>query len=404
MSELLREQAQFRKGKTPIVAKYSQDHAAMMAEIAGRGFSRLPGYAYSMENQLEIAMKMGLSELNAKILTETIERELKQSGIDYDHAVKTAVLAWELEKQGLLDDWAAEYAGIKRGMASDEETLNLLAIEVGKRAISLMNAKTAIEISMEAYRKQLAELEDDTSPYEIQLANAKLLTAQKKLELIPVIEEIIEKEQELLVIEQGKTAAYGTYMAAEQALAAKKQTLAPFINDLANATESYASKIEDVELPVTEQLEDERIAQSEAAVEKAGYQVTELTTEISTEQKSLTVMANKRALQGVQFENEQALIEAETSLDGTYHESKSASFEDLLQQERSAAEAVITDKGTIHTKQSGTRKTSSTTITDEEIEMANETTLAENTERMRVAEINAIPKITATLNHLIGNE
>ena len=77
MAHNLRESAQWRKEKTPIVRQYVGDHNKLMSEIAGRGFLNLPGYAYDLENELELRLKLGLSEINYKILSETIERELK---------------------------------------------------------------------------------------------------------------------------------------------------------------------------------------------------------------------------------------------------------------------------------------------------------------------------------------
>ena len=180
MSDILREQAQWRKGRSPIVVKYREEHDQLFAEIAGRGFLALPGHAYDMENRLELMAKINLSELNYKILSETIERELKQAGIDYNLAYRNAGMTWEIEKQALMIAWDAEYAGIKQGLASDEDTLNRLAIEVSLRGTALLSAKTVIELEMESYRKSLVDLEGSLAPYEIQLAQAKILTAQKK--------------------------------------------------------------------------------------------------------------------------------------------------------------------------------------------------------------------------------
>jgi hypothetical protein len=132
MSEPLRENAHWRKGKSPIIAKYSEDHRKLMSAIAGRGFISLPGYAYDAENRLELDAKMSLSDLNYKILSETIERELKQVGIDYNSSYKVALLNWELAKQSLLSDWDAEFAGIKKGMELEEFVLDQLAIEVSR--------------------------------------------------------------------------------------------------------------------------------------------------------------------------------------------------------------------------------------------------------------------------------
>jgi len=97
MSE--REQALWRRGITPIVSKYQEEHKKVMSEIAGRGFSALPGYAYDIENSIELNTKINLSELNFKILSDTTEREIKQAGIDYYSDYKTALMDSALVKK-----------------------------------------------------------------------------------------------------------------------------------------------------------------------------------------------------------------------------------------------------------------------------------------------------------------
>jgi len=170
MTEATREGYQWRKAKTPVIVKYVDDHTKLFAEIAGRGFLALPGYAADAENGLDLTTKMNLSAINQKILSATIERELKQQGLDYNLAVKNAVMSWEIEKQALLGDWDAEFAGIKQGMAEKEEVSNQLAIEVGSRAIVLLEAKTSLEEQMEAHRLTLANLDETTSLKEVELA------------------------------------------------------------------------------------------------------------------------------------------------------------------------------------------------------------------------------------------
>ena len=232
MAHNLREQAQWRKEKTPIIRKYIGEHNKLMSEIAGRGFLNLPGYAYGLENDLELMTKLGLSEVNFKILSETIERELKQQGIDYNLQHRNAVMAWEVEKQALMAAWDAELAGIKQGMAMEEEILNRLAQEIAARQIYLIEAKTEIDLEMEGYRLTLAQLDGQTAPYEVQLANAKVLTAQKKLEVIPILQEIISKEQELLVLEQGKAIEYTALMNVERQIAIKQEEIIPTLQTI----------------------------------------------------------------------------------------------------------------------------------------------------------------------------
>jgi hypothetical protein len=396
-----RERAEYSKGKTPIIAKYSDEHSKLFAEIAGRGFLQLPGYAYDAENGIELSAKMQLSDLNYKILAETIDRELKQTGIDYGIEYKVAAMAWELEKQVLMVAWEAEYASIKQGMASTEEVLNMISIEVSKRAITLLNAKTVIEIAMEADRKAIAVLDGTAAPYEVQLANAKLLTAQKKLELIPIIETIITKEQELLVIEQQKAATYTDLVAAEQLVATKKQTLTPFVNELAAVSDQYANAIPG-EILTEQQIANEKLLQSESEQIQAADKVQELNAEIATEGKQIELLAAKRALEVTTFNDDQTVIAHEKTLERVYQDDMMADFNKLITDETNLDATVISNKGSIHTIENQTKLESVGAIVSGEILAHQRITEEEVREKQAVANIVAATRLTASLEHIIG--
>ena len=402
MANTLRENSAWRSGKTPIVSKYAEEHAALMSAIAGRGFLNLPGYAYSAENRLEFATKMNLSELNFKILSETVERELKQSGIDYDSSYKTALMAWEIEKQSLMDDWAAELAGIKKDESAGEEALNQLAVEVGKRAIVLMEAKSAIDVQMEEYRLSLAQLDGSVAPYEVELANAKLLTAQKKLELIPILTEILGKEQELLVLEQSKASQYTTYMNAEKAVSDKRSTLTPFINALATKSEELAAKITDVQIPKEEQIADEKLSQAEAIVAKSGFQIEELNANIETDEKQLELAEAKRDLQTAQFDNEQELIVKELDLTNTYQAEVLADSEQGIQDDRERATYILDKKDSINEQRNNAKKASALTTANAQMYVDNAQRIYGTAGEIDIATTNAEAKLTASLTHLLA--
>jgi hypothetical protein len=402
MAELDREQYRWRRDKSPIVEKYREEHAKLMSAIAGRGFLLLPGYAYDAENSLEIILKRQLSNLNFEILSETITRELKQLGVDYDSSYKNEALIWEIEKQTLLSAWDQELAVIKQGMANNEETFNLLAIEVSKRAITLMEGKTEISLEAEAYRTILAELDGSTAPYEVQLANAKLLTAQKKLELIPILEEIIVKEQELLVIEQEKISAYTDYVTAEQALADKKQTLVPYIGEYSTIVEEYATKIENTQIPLEEQITQEKVTQANLSVTKMGHYIGELNIDVEKANRTLTLMDVKRELQETKFANDQELIETEIGLTEDYKEVKDTNFNTLLDEERGSFAQILTDKQTIRDIRGSAKVSQAASVAAAEIE-ANDDVSSSDAHRIRqVSEINAASNITSSLEHIIG--
>jgi hypothetical protein len=402
MSSILRENAAWRSGKTPIIAKYSTEHAQLMSEIAGRGFLSMPGYAYDTENSLELSAKMKLSELNFKILSETVERELKQAGIDYDLSYKAAAIAWELEKQALMDAWSQELAGINQDKSGKEEELNQLAVEVGKRVIVLMEAKTAIDLQMEAYRLSLAQLDAGTASYEADLANAKLLTAQKKLDLIPILTEIVEKEQELLTIEQAKAGELTNYMNAEREVAVKTGTLTPFINELATKSEELATKITTVQEPLEEKIADEKVSQAEAIVEKSGFQVDEINKNIEVDAKQLELAAAKRNLQITEFNNEQEVIGREISLTGAHQNAVTSDNATGLQNERATATYILDKKVSINDDKNDIRITSAGKSADSQMYLSNADAGYSAASDVAIAEINATPKLTASLTHLLA--
>src|SRR6056297_2391602 len=150
------ENARWRREKTPILSEYLDKTRQAISAVAGRGFDNSPGFLYDIQTGLESATKQKLSEINFAILQEQIEQEIKQADADYDLAFKNARIAWEQEKQELLYNWQVELSQLQQEMAHDEELLNMLAVEVGKRAVDLQEAKTEIELELEGYRQELA--------------------------------------------------------------------------------------------------------------------------------------------------------------------------------------------------------------------------------------------------------
>ena len=401
MADKLREAASWRKQKTPLMREYVGEHSKLLSEIAGRGFLNLPGYAYDMENELELRLKLGLSEINYKILSETIERELKQAGITYDLAYKTALITWETEKQGLMTDWDAELAGIKQGMAADENVKALLALEVAARQATLITAKTAIEEEMEGYKLQLAELDDDTAAYEVQLANAKLLTAQRKLDVIPILEEILEKEEELLGIESLKAAEYTELLNAKREVAGKKDLLLPGYGELANVTREHASLIPS-QILMEQQIADEKLRQAQAEIEKEQNKLSELEINIDTANVEVETGAAKRDLQEEKFANEQELINLNIDNDNTFQNEVGDFYNRTMDDDRENAAYLNDKKIKINDIEQGTKYDHARTITQAQMSAAAAKNAYDISATYTIAEIDAARKISAKLTHIIG--
>ena len=240
------------------------------------------------------------------------------------------------------------------------------------------------------------------APYDIQLANAKLLTAQKKAELIPIIATIITKEQELLVIEQSKAAEYTAYMTAEQEVITKKQELTPFINDLATETEVYANKIINEQVPIETQIANEEVRQADLEVEKSAYKIQALDIQLDIENKGLDLLESKRTLDTTKFDNDQSLISTEIDLNTTYHNLENSQSDTILQDDRDTTAALLADKTTIHTTNNASRLSSTRTLANSKESTDDRMTRDDVYRLEEVARIEAAAKITAQLEHLIG--
>ena len=181
-------------------------------------------------------------------------------------------MAWELEKQTLLGNWTNEHADIKRGMAADGEVLTRLMVAQQARTAIILAAKTEIDLLAEAQRLILAQLPADVSPYEVALASQKVLTAGKRLLVIPILQSIVQAENDLIVEKNALIAAKRGVLPEEQALlsemrrvAGKKQVLAPILGEI-------TAKLVLLSAALTKQGADLSLIAA-AKVAQAGYRV-----------------------------------------------------------------------------------------------------------------------------------
>lgn len=210
---------------------------------AAKGHLFRPGYVFEQLIQSELDYKLKIDDLNFKIVSEAIERELKQSNIAYDIAFKNAKALWELNKQNLLASFDQELADLKLRQSMTEEELVRLSIEVSLRAIILQELKTAIEIERELVKRDIDQTENIPLENEVRLANEKLFTASKKLELIPYIESIIEKEYQLLDAENLIITDMQDLLVIKEQVAEERLTLIPKLLEKASAEQNLSDAI-----------------------------------------------------------------------------------------------------------------------------------------------------------------
>ena len=200
------EQAEWYRRKKPILTEMTDKRNAFLDAVAARGFTTVPGFLIDSVTNLELSTKQALSELSYEITAAAVERDLAQQGVDYDVAFKNAMTAWELDKAALLDALTRELAVAKTARENREEVLAALAVEVSLRQVALINAKTSIDIESEELKKKIAESEGLPMEKEVRLAQERLTTAQKKLEIIPHLQALITAEEELIAAEESNAA------------------------------------------------------------------------------------------------------------------------------------------------------------------------------------------------------
>ncbi|HDO36694.1 MAG TPA: hypothetical protein ENH07_10440, partial [Nitrospirae bacterium] len=247
------EASKWTKGKRPILTKYLSAHSNIERQVAAHGFLYLPTFLGAAITEIEALTKFELSELNYQIVAEAIERELAQTGYNYDIQVKEAQIAWELEKTALLTALQQEFADNKRVRDLDNQTLDRLEITTNLRKLVIIALKTAIDINMEELRQEMTHVDQSTFPAEDALLAARLLTAQKKLEVIPYIKTVLEKQQLVIDAEEDNADRKTALITEKEALNDKRvelitarEAIAGAIVNLITAKQDLVTKREDL--------------------------------------------------------------------------------------------------------------------------------------------------------------
>ena len=259
------ENSQWFEGKAGIRREYDKTVGSVLNAVASRGHSMFPGFAVEAMTGAELESKLKLVELNKTIMQAAIEREMRAYGLENDLALKSALMAWEADKQALLTELDKEMAAQKAVRDMTEEDIAGLVLAQEYREVGILIAKTAIEMEIEDIKKQIEALELTPLPLERQLAAARLLTAQRKQAVIPYILSTIEAQRDVMDAEENiimparRTKAeadseIGTKIleiipylqekaAAMLRLAQAKATLLPLLSQKASASEELAAEI-----------------------------------------------------------------------------------------------------------------------------------------------------------------
>jgi hypothetical protein len=242
-----------------------------LTENAARGFSGPTGPTLEAILKSTLEAQTSLTEENGKIYDAQRERIFQQEEFDMKAIVQIAKLAMELYRAELINaleiEQAENIALRDRGRA-DVERMNS---EVDARQVAIIRDRAEAERQVIAFKLALALAEKETLVAEAALVDAQLATAEKKLEIINSIYQVLAAEEFVLAAEERRAATLGTLLAAQRALASIKEAMIPFYAQKAAAREALAGAVT-AEVPVKIAIENlgyDRIAlkTAEAGVE-----------------------------------------------------------------------------------------------------------------------------------------
>ena len=225
----------------------------VLADGVARGFPSPPGNTLATLLAIGQDTKVKLAESDGKIYETRRAVLFQEQEYLLSTLVKLAKLAMELYREQIFNALAIEevqeHATATRALA-DVERHNS-ETELRQKAIIMHRAEAERRIIV--YKAQLVKAETTTLTAETILVQAQLATAEKKLEIIASIYQVLAAEKLVVAAEQRRAASLQKVLAAELIVAGIKKEMVPYYIQKATALEAYAQAII-ADLPVEEAL------------------------------------------------------------------------------------------------------------------------------------------------------
>jgi hypothetical protein len=247
------ESARFAQENQKIVGELHAGADKALAEAASRGYAAAPGDTLAAILFAGQDAKDKLTEANGKIYDDRRKVLFEQDEFAMKIIVQLSKLAMELYRDELMNALALEAA--EKDALRDQGSADVIAMnaEVDKRQVAIIQAKAEIERRITVLKAQLVEAEAGTLVYETALINAQVATAEKKLEIIDSIYQVLAAEELVLVAENRRAETLTVLLAAENVVAEVKRAMIPFYIDKAGARTLLADAITK-DIPVQKEI------------------------------------------------------------------------------------------------------------------------------------------------------
>lgn len=225
--------------------KYNDTMRKLLADAASKGFHALPGFSVEAIIAVGEEHKMALTEANAKIYEDFTKRRLKEDEIDAKVALGLAKLDLKLLEAQLDNDYdlAKAYADMK--LDEYKAALERMDSDVKRRTAYIIEEKAKVEHEVNYWRGVAIDAEGIALAAEVQLINEKVKTAERKLEIIDYLYQLIAAEELVVKAEILKAQALERVIDKEEELAEIKRAMIPLHQEKAQARLKQADAIKE---------------------------------------------------------------------------------------------------------------------------------------------------------------
>jgi hypothetical protein len=224
-----------------------------LADGAARGFSSPPGDTLGDILAMGQEVKGKLVEADGKIYDTRRGVLFQQQEFALGILVKLAKFGLELYRSDIFNALELEQAQQQAVMARSHADVERLNTETELRQRAIIQNRAEMERRIIIYKQQLVAAETTTLGAEAILIQATLSTAEKKLEIIASIYQVLAAEELVLAAENRRAASLTKVLTAELIVAGIKKEMVPFFLQKAGAEEQLAQAITQ-NLPIEEAL------------------------------------------------------------------------------------------------------------------------------------------------------
>ena len=231
--------------RAPLMSEYVNGVKAVLNDSAARGFSKPSANVLGNIVEAGKITKLKLADANGEVYQE-------QSGIMFQQIEFDAKMAWEYDRlvlaayvQNLLNALALENAQMDEQFKMDSAYIKKLNAEIDARNYDLIIGRANIESQLNTYKTRELEAEREGLDKELELIAAQVETATERLKIITWLNQLITKEQAILLLEEEKAVVLKAIIAIQEELAEIKEDMIPLYEEKAEAKTQQAAAITD---------------------------------------------------------------------------------------------------------------------------------------------------------------